>query len=83
MTLYMGIHCLQKAHYFNKNALLTRTLSMTLRMCAIVLLHVWSYDFYDTMLSLITVTSYDERLCITILIICIIVQTAARYIKRL
>ena len=31
-------------------ALLTRTLSMTLHVRAKVLLHVWSYDFYDTTL---------------------------------
>ena len=30
-----------------RNALLTRTLSMTLRVRAKLLLHVWSYDFYD------------------------------------
>ena len=30
-----------------ENALLTRTLSMTLRLRAKVLLHVWSYDFYN------------------------------------
>ena len=29
------------------NALLTRTMSMTLRLRAKVLLHVWSYDFHD------------------------------------
>ena len=34
-----------------ENALLTWTLSMTLRIRAKVLLHVWSYDFYDMMLS--------------------------------
>ena len=33
------------------NALLTQTLSMTLRVRAKVLLHVWSYDFYDMTLS--------------------------------
>ena len=33
------------------NALLTRTLSMTLRLRAKVLLPVWSYDFYDMTLS--------------------------------
>ena len=33
------------------NALLTQTLSMALRLRAKVLLHVWSYDFYDMMLS--------------------------------
>ena len=31
-----------------ENALLTRTLSMALRVRAKVLLHVCSYDFYDT-----------------------------------
>ena len=35
----------------SENALLTRTLSMTLRLRAKMLLHVWSYDFYDTTLS--------------------------------
>ena len=30
-----------------ENALLRRTLSMTLRVSANVLLHVWSYGFYD------------------------------------
>ena len=34
-----------------RNALLTRTLSMTLCLRAKVLLHVWSYDFYDMMIS--------------------------------
>ena len=34
-----------------ENALLTRKLSMTLLLRAKVLLHVWSYDFYDTLLS--------------------------------
>ena len=33
------------------NALLTRTLSITLRVHAKVLLHVWLYDFYDMTLS--------------------------------
>ena len=31
-----------------RNALLTRTLPVTLRVRAKVLLHVWSYDFYGT-----------------------------------
>ena len=34
-----------------ENTVLTRTLSMTLRIRTKVLLHVWSYDFYDTTLS--------------------------------
>ena len=34
-----------------ENALLTPTLSMTSRVRAKVLLHVWSYDFYDMTLS--------------------------------
>ena len=34
-----------------RNALLTRTLSTTLGLRAKVLLHVWSYDFYDMTLS--------------------------------
>ena len=33
---------------------------MTLRVPAKVLLHVWSYDFYDTTLSTATVTPYDK-----------------------
>ena len=37
---------------FKMNALLTRTLSMTLRKRAKLLLLVWSYDFYDTTLSI-------------------------------
>ena len=38
------------------NALLTQTLSMTLRVRAKVLLHVWSYDFYD-----MTLTTESQR----------------------
>ena len=34
-----------------KNTLLTRTSSVILRLRAIVLLHVWLYDFYDTTLA--------------------------------
>ena len=34
-----------------RNALLTRTLSMTLRLCTTMCLHVWSYDFCDMTLS--------------------------------
>ena len=37
--------------FHEENALLTRALSMTLRKCAKVFLHVWSYDFHDTTLS--------------------------------
>ena len=40
-----------------ENALLTRMLSMTLRIRAKVLLHVWSYDFYDMTLP----TEYQRR----------------------
>ena len=47
----MGFYRLQKEHFYYENALLTRTLSMTLRKRAKVSLHVWSYDFYDTTLS--------------------------------
>ena len=36
-----------------QNALLKRTLSMTLRIRAKVLLHVWSYNIYDMTLSTI------------------------------
>ena len=36
---------------WNENTLLLRTSSMTLRIPAKVLLHVWSYDFYDMTLS--------------------------------
>ena len=44
-----------------RNALLTQTLSMTLRLRAKVLLHVWSYDFYDyNVIHWITATSYDK-----------------------
>ena len=39
-----------------ENALLTLTLSMTLRLRAEVLLHVWSYDFYDK-----TVSTEEQR----------------------
>ena len=39
-----------------ENALLACTSSMTLRLRAKVLLHVWSYDFYDKT----TATSYDK-----------------------
>ena len=34
-----------------RNALLTPTLTMRLRVRAKVVLHVWSYDFYDMTLS--------------------------------
>ena len=34
-----------------ENALLTRTLSVTLRIHVKELLHIWSYDFYDMTLS--------------------------------
>ena len=45
-----------------ENALLAQALSVTLRLRAKVLLHVWSYDFYDTMLSTpITAMSYDKN----------------------
>ena len=41
-----------KLNFISKeNALLTQTFSMMLCLRAKVLLHVWSYDFYDTMLS--------------------------------
>ena len=57
MTLETGFYRLQNKHKFNvKNALLTRTL--TLRMCAKVLLHVWAYDFYDMTLS----TEYPQHM---------------------
>ena len=34
-----------------ENVLLTRTLLMTLRLRAKILVHIWVYDFYDTTLS--------------------------------
>ena len=37
--------------FLQENALLTRTMSMTLRLRAKVLLHVCLYDFYDMALS--------------------------------
>ena len=48
----MGFYRLQNEHYFNENALWTQTLSMTFRGCAKVIIHVWSYDFYDTTFQL-------------------------------
>ena len=42
----MGLYRLQN------EALLTRALSMTLRLIAKVLLHLWSYDFHDMTLSI-------------------------------
>ena len=47
-----GILSPLKWHYFIKKRNFIRTLSMTLRVCAKVLLHVWSNDFYDTTLSI-------------------------------
>ena len=40
-----------KTLFQSQNPLLTRTLSMTLRVRAKVLLYMWSYNFYDTTLS--------------------------------
>ena len=51
MTSKIGFYRLRSGHIFKKNALLLRTSSMTLRIPAKVLLHVWSYDFYDMTLS--------------------------------
>ena len=51
----MEFYCLQNEVYFDKNALLTWTLSIMLRMRHKVLLHVWLYDFVHR----ITETSYD------------------------
>ena len=48
----MGFYRFLNEHYLNKNAFLTRMLSMTLCVRATeVLLHVWSNEFYDTTLS--------------------------------
>ena len=48
----IGFYGLQNEHLFQyENALLTPTLSMTLRIRPKVLLDVWSYDFYDMTLS--------------------------------
>ena len=60
MTFKIGFYRLRsgdilspsKWRYFpRKFTLLLRTSSMTLRILAKVLLHVWSYDFYDMTLS--------------------------------
>ena len=52
MILYkVGFCHFQNEQIFNKKAQFTRTLSMTLRIRAKVLLHVWSYDISDMMLS--------------------------------
>ena len=52
MTLSNGILSPSKLTLFQQeNALLTLTLSVTLRVCAKMLLHMWAYDFYDMMLS--------------------------------
>ena len=51
----------QWAIFQEENALFARRLSITLRVRAKVLLHVWSYDFYDTTLS----TEYQRRHMIT------------------
>ena len=47
----MGFKSLRNSSIQQENALLTRTLSMTLRLHAKVLLHVWSYDFYNMTFS--------------------------------
>ena len=42
---------IERIFFQYENTLLTRMLSITLHVYAKVLLHVWSYDFYDTTLS--------------------------------
>ena len=49
--LKLGFNAFKLDNISRRNALLTQTLSMTLLIPATVLLHVWSYDFYYTMLS--------------------------------
>ena len=49
--LKLDVIALKWTLFQEENALLTRTLPMTLRLRAKVLLHVWSYNFYDTALS--------------------------------
>ena len=66
----MGFYRFQN-YYVNKKrkALFARALSMTLRLRAKVLLHVWSYDFYDMTLSTdITATSYDKKVIARVVI---------------
>ena len=42
---------IKRTIFEEENTLLTQTLSMMLCLRAKVLLHVWSYDFYDMTLS--------------------------------
>ena len=57
--LKIRFHHHQNGQYFKKkNGLLIR--AMTLRLHAKVLLHVWSYDSYDTIIRWITYLSYDK-----------------------
>ena len=56
--LKMIFYRLQNEHYFNKNRIVDTTLSVTLRVRSKMLLHLWSYDFYDTMLSMVMTRCY-------------------------
>ena len=46
----MVLYRFHNDHYLTRKRIVDKVLSMTLRVRAEVLLHVWSYDFYDTML---------------------------------
>ena len=51
MTFKIGFYRLRSGPIFNEFTLLLRTSSMTLCIPAKVLIHMWSYDFYDMTLS--------------------------------
>ena len=47
----MGFYCLQNEHYFNKKKQIVDMDVVNGVTLTKVILHMWSYDFYDTTLS--------------------------------
>ena len=56
----MGFYRLQNYQYFNKKRIVDTDVVNDVTSTRQVLLHVWSYDFYDDVIHRKTATSYDK-----------------------